>query len=201
MGSRMVCVANNLLVASPLANWFPNYFSTDIPRLKLNENWLAGFTDGDGSFYNKVRKAKDYRIGFQWRVVYDLTQHISLKHQTRNNIFQQIQNQFFLSAKSNLYMQNSDEGKNKSHIRNETPGSLIKDVIPIFDQHKLQSRKEIQYWLWKHAVLFIDKKEHLLPENKGKIESYINVCKNFSNKFSIKTQKIIDNLKKNGKVI
>ena len=107
---------------------------------------LAGFTDGDGRFYNKVRKAKDYRIGFQWRVVYDLTQHISLKHQTRNNIFQQIQNQFFLSAKSNLYMQNSDEGKNKSHIRNETPGSLIKDVIRIFDQHKLQSRKEIKYW-------------------------------------------------------
>lgn len=33
---------------------------------KIFPDWLAGFADGDGSFYTTIRQQKDYPIGFQF---------------------------------------------------------------------------------------------------------------------------------------
>lgn len=43
-------------------------------NLEINPEWLVGFTDGDGSFYPMIHKAKDYKCGFQVQLVFDIAQ-------------------------------------------------------------------------------------------------------------------------------
>lgn len=61
--------------------WCDDHF----PNVKLGEkesnlsrDWLAGFTDKVGSFYTTIRKQDDYRIRFQFQVVFDLAQRSNL---------------------------------------------------------------------------------------------------------------------------
>ena len=176
--------------------WFPSYFNKTTPRLDLTENWLVGFIDGDGTFYTKLAKAKDYKIGFQMRAAFGITQDIPISDQNKNHLFKQIKTRFFLQSCTNIFLQKKDKTQNKSQLRNETIKSLLADVIPFFDTYKLQSRKEIQYWLWKHSVFFINNRGHRVVKNKEKIENYRKLCHEFANKPSIECQAQITQLLK-----
>ena len=45
-----------------LEEHFPD-FKFQSNNLSISGEWLAGFTDGDGSFYTVLRKQRDYRSG------------------------------------------------------------------------------------------------------------------------------------------
>ena len=53
------------------------HFQEPVPKLvstQISQDWLAGFTYGNGSFYTTIRQQQDYRIGFQFQSVFDLSQ-------------------------------------------------------------------------------------------------------------------------------
>ena len=57
--------------------WLALHFPQEkivINDTEISGNWLAGFTDGDGSFHTVFRRQKDYKIGFQFQAVFDLAQ-------------------------------------------------------------------------------------------------------------------------------
>lgn len=58
---------------------FPNITPINRPVVTINEipdpHWLAGFTDGDGSFFVRVIRSNTHKIGAQVILNYRLTQH------------------------------------------------------------------------------------------------------------------------------
>lgn len=146
---------------------FPNVNLSEKDK-SLCRNWLAGFTDGDGSFYTTVRKQKDYRIGFQFQAVFDLTQKSS-SIEKGSNLLSNIAKTHFSEIKNVLI--NKVEKGSIDRIRIVSIDDLYNKVIPIFTGG-LQTRKAIQFLLFKDAVEFIKNKEHLKPCNKSEIISF-----------------------------
>lgn len=56
-----------------LRKHFPD-FKFQSNNISISGEWLAGFTDGDGSFYAVLRKQGDYKSGYQFQAVFDLAQ-------------------------------------------------------------------------------------------------------------------------------
>ena len=58
---------------------FPNITLVQRPLIITNEipdpNWLAGFTDGDRSFFVRVIPSLSYKTGAQILLIYTLSQH------------------------------------------------------------------------------------------------------------------------------
>lgn len=41
---------------------------------EIDRNWIVGFVDGDGSFYSVVSRNREYKFGYQIKLVFDITQ-------------------------------------------------------------------------------------------------------------------------------
>ena len=67
--------------------------SERVPLLKEDLQWVAGFVDGDGSFYFSVHKAKDYKFGYQVKATFAIAQ-----IDTEQELFAQISQLFFSGA-------------------------------------------------------------------------------------------------------
>lgn len=135
-------------------NWLTNYF----PDLKinkqnieyqLNEQWLTGFVNGDDSFYTIIYKAKDYKCNYQVQAVFDIAQ-LDIERKLLENI-------------SNQFFQNNHKwakSKNTQHLRIMKLENLINYVKPFFDRNNLQSRKQLDFIIWKEILTMMEKKEH-----------------------------------------
>jgi hypothetical protein len=135
-------------------NWLIKFFP-DLNNIQLKDNlinpqWLAGFVDGDGSFYSVLHKAKDYKCGFQTQVIFDIAQ-LDSEQKLLKNIGISYFNNEFKWAKS----------KDTQHLRITKIKTLKDYVIPIFDNNTLQSRKYIDYIIWKEIISLMDMKKHL----------------------------------------
>lgn len=105
-------------------------------NLEINPEWLVGFTDGDGSFYPMIHKAKDYKCGFQVQLVFDIAQ-----EEGEKALLTKISDQFFNCehkwAKS----------KSTEHMRITKLSSIINYVERFFRINQLQSRKIYDFML------------------------------------------------------
>ncbi len=109
--------------------------------------------DGDGSFFITMTKAKDYKIGYQIRAKF------AIKQINSQDLLKKINNDIF---------------DNKAKIQEdrliiEDLNILIKYVLPLFTNNKLNTRKEKDFRLWKEAVYLIKNKEHLTEKGLNKI--------------------------------
>nr|QDG01237.1 hypothetical protein [Scytalidium sp.] len=64
-----------------LAEAFPNSVAVSRPLLPVNKSkldlqWVAGFTSGDGCFKVSVRESKLYKAGSRVALIFIVTQHI-----------------------------------------------------------------------------------------------------------------------------
>jgi hypothetical protein len=112
----------------------------------LNDNWLAGFTDGEGCFTCSIGKDKGFSINFnisqKWKENIEVLQHLCIlfnggtvsKHSVYNV------NEYRIGGISNC-----------------------KNIFPYFDTHPLYSKKSISYTLWKQIHNDLLQKYHLDP--------------------------------------
>lgn len=119
----------------------------------LNNHWLAGFTDADGSFQIKVinktnRNKPEIRLNFQidqkYRDLLDL-----IKSYIGGNIGYR--------SKTNCYYYGS------------TSFGSAKKVINYFDKYHLLSSKYINYLKWRKTYILIQNKKHLTEFGINKI--------------------------------
>lgn len=149
------------------SNWMAKYF----PQVEILKNeglkplcstisnkWLVGLVDGDGSFYPVIAKSKDYKCGFQVLLYFDIAQ-----IKSEENLLREIGLKFF----KGLHFWALSE--NVQHLRISKLDTLNKLVIPFFDNDKLQTRKQIDYLIWKEMVNIVNKKEHLTIEGVNTI--------------------------------
>jgi len=60
-----------------ILKYFPDVITIDNDQAFPSPDWVAGFVDGDGSFYPLIHKATDYKCGFQVQLIFEIAQTLS----------------------------------------------------------------------------------------------------------------------------
>ena len=119
-------------------------------------NYLAGFTDGEGSFNVSLRKRDDHSMG--WQVV--LTFNISQKES-------------YILSQFKKYLGCGRIQKRKDGLHMfvcSIPVSIKERVIPFFRKFKLRSQqKKKNFMIFRQIVEKVFKKEHLTSEGLEEI--------------------------------
>ena len=111
----------------------------------FNNHWLAGFSDADASFQIKLidrisRTKMEIRLNFQ----------IDQKHETLLILIKA-----FLGG--NIGYRKSQD----TYYYGSTSFGSARNVIKYFDQFHLQSKKHLNYLIWRKAYILIQNREHL----------------------------------------
>ena len=161
----------------------------------ISPDWLAGFADGDGSFYTTIRRQDDYRIGFQFQSVFDLSQKergISPGEKgARSLLLNHIASQYFSDWEKARIKNVGADGMDR--IRLVSAPYQRDQVLNLF-RGRLQSRKEIQLALFSEAVEYIIADQHRLPENKKEISRFVSRCNWIRDRHSEKCKKECDRI-------
>ena len=130
-----------------------------IPREKdtsplTNSNWLAGFTDADGSFQVKILIREGRRLKYEIRLNYQLDQ----------------KNRFILDQIKEVFGGSIGHRKSQDtfYYASVSFGSAVK-FVNYFDQFNLLSSKYINYLKWRNVYRLIQRKEHLTENGIKKI--------------------------------
>ena len=115
-----------------------------------NSQWLHGFTEGDGSFYFVLRKQRDYRCNYQVQAVFDLCQRVSLGEM--RNAADHILGEGVGTV--------SQVGGN-AHLRVVSRSLCCRLILPLFQECYLQSRKRIDFMLWRWGLGAMARGKHL----------------------------------------
>ena len=120
--------------------------------------WITGFTDGEGSFSVSFSKRAKMSTGLEVRPSFSLSQkdgsHESFK------LLEQV-----FSGGGIRYSKKDDTWKYE--IRNLS--SLLNQVIPFFEKHRLQTRKINDFYLFSEVCFLMKKNQHLNEKGLSEI--------------------------------
>lgn len=150
-------VINNIIMNDKYKNLNIN-FTMDLTN-NFSNHWLAGFTDGDGSFQVKIIK-RNTRNKPEIRLNYQIDQKKDL---------------LLLKIKDYLGGNISYRKSQDTYYYGSTSFGSAKNVIQYFDTYHLQSKKHISYLRWRKIYRLIQDKEHLTKNGLAKIIKIKNV--------------------------
>jgi intein-encoded DNA endonuclease-like protein len=143
----------------------------------MSDSWLAGFTDGDGSFHVNIGKDHRMKIGYQVKLNWSLTQ-----HNKDINLLKQINN-LFLDNKAFI---NKNKDCNILRIQNK---NILKEYIsPLYIKTPLKTRKNIDFLYWLQISELIFTNQHLTIEGLTKIKELRDLMNN--NRINLKPRHI-----------
>ena len=120
-------------------------------------NYLAGFTDGEGSFNVSFRKRDDYKI--PWKI--SLSFNISQKDQVILSIFKK-------HLKCGTIRERKNDGIWYYEVNNFN--AIQTNIIPFFNRFGfLSAKKKRDFSKFKQIVRLIENKDHLTIEGIEKI--------------------------------
>ena len=125
--------------------------------MKLNPHWIAGFTDGEGTFYVGINPHQEMSSGFQVLPEFRIVQHkkdIQLLYALKK---------FF---KAGVVRKNHDD---RYEVRIRSLEVLRKTIIPFFERYELHTQKKFDFLAFRKVILLMEKKEHLTTEGIKKI--------------------------------
>lgn len=187
---RLFSTLKNLIVQR--LNVHSRFYNLNVEQLEWFQNWLVGFTDGDGSF--TVSKSNN-----NWQLKFKISQN---KYNLR--ILNYIKSQLGIG---NISTNNKSNMSNFKVTKLEYIGKYI---IPIFDKYPLLTSKQINYERFKKAYyIMIDNNLNKLEKNNKLNElklikpdySYISPIFNCSIENLNNLDYIINNIKKISKLI
>lgn len=135
--------------------------SNKYPLDNLNEYFITGFTDAEGSFRIRISKSKERKIGWVVEPIFQITllRRVYGLDQKDLVILQLIQKTFkgvgsiTKMGSSNGWMYRISSIKDFNEI-----------ILPHFTKYPLITQKKADYELLKKVVALINKKEHLTQE-------------------------------------
>lgn len=119
----------------------------------LNNYWLAGFIDADGSFQIKIVVRKK-------RMVPEVRLNLQIDQKTCDLLFL-IQKQFG----GNIGYRSSQD----TYYYGSTSFGVAKTFINYFDKYHLLSTKYLNYCMWRKVYIYVQEKKHLTCEGLAKI--------------------------------
>lgn len=151
---------NNGLSKS-LKETFPNWTPVPKPPVQLTEiqdaNWLAGFVNGDGSFFVTIAVSKTNKIGYSVRLQFNETQHS--RDLELLNSFTRYFNCGFITANDNLPVCIYTVSRFKD----------ILNIIQFFEKYPLEGAKKKDFLDWCSIAKLMVNKEHHTNSGLAKI--------------------------------
>lgn len=150
--SKIDQINQNILI-NPYFNKFLHFNSN--PVFDLNNYWLSGFTDADGSFQIKlIHRVKKAVSNTEVRLNFQIDQKID----------------YLLILIKDFIGGNIGYRKNKNtYYYGSTSFGSAKKVINYFDNYPLLSYKYLNYLKWRKAYIIIQNKEHLTTSGLEKL--------------------------------
>lgn len=123
----------------------------------LNNYWLSGFTDADGSFTIHMSKSKTHILGYSLKLEYKISQ----KYE---DVLLGVKETFggFMFHDGSVFRYRFASLKEQHKL------------IDYFDKHQLNSSKFIRYLKWRKCYRLYLEKQHLMPIGIAKIFNIIN---------------------------
>lgn len=125
--------------------------------MKLNAQWVVGFTDGEGCFHIGINKNSDMKLGVQVLPEFTLVQH---------QIDEQVL--YGLKAYFDCGVVRKNHGTRLSY-RVRGQANLLEKILPFFEKHQLKTKKRVDFAKFRRVILMIEKGEHLTADGLEKI--------------------------------
>jgi hypothetical protein len=144
-----------------LKSVFPDIVSAERTLVKNNQildpNWIAGFTDGDGSFGVLTRKSSTHKIGLQVSLEFDITQH------ARDVLLFKNFPEFFNCGK--VYVKSN----NAVGFKVQKLSDITDRIIPFFKKYPIQGVKLKDFHDFCLVAELMKNKAHLTEEGLNRI--------------------------------
>jgi hypothetical protein len=128
----------------------------------LNPHFVTGFCDAEGCFILSIYKNNKPNSKLTWRVQHVFVLHLHIKDL---ELLQSIKSFFGVGV---LVI---DPVNNKVRYSVNSIEDLINVIIPHFDKYALQTKKHVDYSLFKSAVLLVKERKHYTMEGLHEIVS------------------------------
>ena len=130
----------------------------------LSADYLVGLTDGEGCFYVHVRARQSNSL----RPRVDTHFYIKL-HEEERGLLEKVKDAFGCGA---VYAQKETRANHSQCYRFEINAKrdIHNVVIPFFEKHPLQSRKQKSFEIFREIAMMVKGKEHKTAEGFKKIQ-------------------------------
>lgn len=138
-----------------------------LPRPVVNRvaiqdpNWLTGFVDGEGYFYVKSLKNKNYTTGFNVTLVFSVSQHVRDEALLTQ----------FIDYLGNGRMEKPSTRPDGVYFYVSNFSGIKEKVIPFFQSYPLQGIKSMDFLDFVKVAKIMEVKGHLTLEGINKINS------------------------------
>ena len=129
--------------------------------MKLQAQWITGFTDGEGCFHIGISKNSQMKIGYQILPEFTIVQHK-----------RDIKLLYNLKAYFNCGVVRKNKGDGNIYayrVRDRT--NLVSIIIPFFEKHSLKTMKKVDFQKFRKVLLLMENGEHLTLEGLDKIRN------------------------------
>ena len=127
--------------------------------MKLEEQWIVGFVDGEGCFHVSINPHKEMTAGFQVLPEFTVVQH-------KEDV--QILHALKAYFGCGVVRKNHDE---RMAYRVRGLEHLTKRIIPFFDKHLLKTKKNVDYKKFRSILLMMQRGKHLTAEGIEEIRA------------------------------
>lgn len=140
---------------------FPNTVGLARPLLppltvKLDPQWVAGFTSGDGCFKISIRESKLHKLGSRVALLFIVTQHV------RDELLLKSLIDFFGCGQTYSY-------KDYTEFRCQSFKDNYEKILPFFDKYPIIGVKSKDFEDWAKVAKMIQTKVHLTNEGFDQI--------------------------------
>ena len=126
-------------------------------HMKLDPNWISGFTDGEGTFYVGIYKNPTMKTGYQVLPEFRIVQ-----HKVDVRVLYAIKKFFSCGV-----VRVNHDGRYEIRIRNFN--CLKNKIVPFFEKYKLHTKKRFDFLKFRKIIMLMDKQEHLNMDGIEKI--------------------------------
>ena len=127
--------------------------------MKLQAQWITGFTDGEGCFHIGISKHSKMTIGYQV-----LPEFVIVQHKRDIELLYDLKTYFDCG----VVRKNKGTGDVYSYrVRNRT--HLLNIIIPFFEKHSLKTMKKVDFQKFRRVLLLMKNGEHLTLEGLNRI--------------------------------
>ena len=158
--------SSNLGLSPKLESNFPQIIPFPRPSI-LNQTvpypyWLVGFTEGDGGFSIRKSKNSTLRHGYQYSLVFELTQ-----HSRDTELFYKIK-EYLDCGKVSLSAESGSRNACKYFITSFT--DIQSKLIPLFNKYPMLGVKQLNFLDFCKGGVIIQNKGHLTVEGISELD-------------------------------
>lgn len=128
----------------------------------MDNHYIAGFVDGEGSFHVAFQKRIDVTLKWQAIPEFRINQHASSKY-----VLEGIQKHLACGNIKVNHRLREDDHTYVLVVRNRK--DLLNQVIPFFERYPLHTQKKNDLAIFQKVVKLMDQQAHLTPDGFTKI--------------------------------